>query len=243
LAIFHFGSLYAAHQLLDAGDGLARIQSFGASFGAVEDRVASIDGVMILKFLHALFRLLIAGVDHPAISLHQHRGAQILVSVPPVGWAGSRTASAQNALVHSVQFGAIFNRLVVRDLAKFLFALSLEIWLDLFVLRVEIRHVWYEIFDDVHMGQGINLGGLRGVGFDSAETGEGVGAVDVHRATAANPLPARSPESQRRVQLVLDLDQTIQHHRTASVEIDFIGLLVGLLSRNVRIPSINIEFL
>ena len=85
---------------------------------------------------------------------------------------------------------------------------------------VRLGRTWYKIFDDVHMGQGINLGGLRGVGFDSAETGEGVGAVDVHRAASANPLPTRSPESQRRVQLVLDLDQTIQHHRTASVEIN-----------------------
>lgn len=50
-------------------------------------------------------------ISDPPVCLHQSSGTKIRVLVPPVGWAGSRTASAENALVHSVEFAAIFRRL------------------------------------------------------------------------------------------------------------------------------------
>ena len=77
----------------------------------------------------------------------------------------------------------------------------------------------YEILDDVHVGQRIYLGGFGGVRVDPAEAGEGVGTVDVHGARAADPLATRPPEGQRRIQLVLDLDQTVQQHRTARIQV------------------------
>jgi hypothetical protein len=52
------------------------------------------------------------------------------------------------------------------------------------------------------------------------QAGEVIAAVDVHRARAAHAFPARAPERQRRIDLVVDLDQGIcparlQRPRTA----------------------------
>lgn len=65
---------------------------------------------------------------------------------------------------------------------------------------------------------------------DTLQAGEGVDTVNVHRATSANTLPARPPERERRVKLVLDLENSVEDHGTALVEVDRVGLEVGLLS-------------
>ena len=110
LPIFHdFGTFDALHEFLDAGDGFPGIQALGTRFRAVEDGVTAIDGIMILKSLHSLFRLLVARVDHPAVGLHQHRRPQISVPVPPVRGTRGRAARAQDALVHAVQFSAVLH--------------------------------------------------------------------------------------------------------------------------------------
>ena len=50
--------------------------------------------------------------------------------------------------------------------------------------------------------------------------GERVGAVDIHGAGAANAFAAGAAESQRAVDVVLDMDKRVQNHRPAFVEID-----------------------
>jgi hypothetical protein len=42
----------------------------------------------------------------------------------------------------------------------------------------------------------------------------------IHCAGAADPFPARSPEDQCRVNLVVDLDQGVKDHRPAVITID-----------------------
>ena len=59
---------------------------------------------------------------------------------------------------------------------------------------------------------------------DRLEAGQRVGAVDVHGAGAADALAAGAAEGQRRVDLVLDLDQRVENHRPAGVEIDLVGV-------------------
>jgi len=206
LAIFDFWAFDAAHESFDAGDGLARIESLGAGLGAVEDGMTTVHRIMILEFLHSLFSLLITGVHHPAVGLHQHRRAEIFVAVPPVRWTRGGAASAEDALVHAIQLGSVLHRLKIGDLAELLLALSLKIRFNLLVLIVEIRHVGDEVLDDVHVWQRVNLGGFGGVGVNSAEAGERVGAIDVHGARATDSLSARSSESQRGIQFVLDFD-------------------------------------
>ena len=75
---------------------------------------------------------------------------------------------------------------------------------------------------------------------DRLEAGERVAAVDVHRAGAADALAAGAAEGQRRIDLVLDLDQRVQDHRPAGVEIDLVGVGARVLPV-VRVPAIDAE--
>jgi hypothetical protein len=59
-------------------------------------------------------------------------------------------------------------------------------------------------------------------------------------ARHVNSLAAGPPKGQRRVDLVLDLDQSVQDHRPTLVEIDLIGVDVGALPI-VRVPAVNLE--
>jgi hypothetical protein len=100
----------------------------------------------------------------------------------------------------------------VLDLAHIALLVALQPRLDRLVLRVEVGHVRHEVLDDEHVRERVDLG-LGRCGVDAREAGQRVGPVDVHRARSADPLATRAPERQRRVQLVLDLEQRIQHHR------------------------------
>lgn len=84
------------------------------------------------------------------------------------------------------------------------------------------------------MGQRVDLDGLGDVAVDLGDTGEGVAALDVHGARATDTLTARTAEGQGRVLLVLDFNQGVENHGTACVQIDLVGLEVGLLGGLVR---------
>ena len=60
------------------------------------------------------------------------------------------------------------------------------------------------------MGQRVDLRAGATLAVDPAEAGKRVLAVDVHGAGAADTLTARASEGQRRVHLVLDLDERIE---------------------------------
>ena len=67
----------------------------------------------ILKFGSPFLAVLVTGIGHPTVRLHQHSRSQIFVTVPPVGWAGSGTASAKDTLVEAVELLSIFDALEV----------------------------------------------------------------------------------------------------------------------------------
>ena len=67
-------------------------------------------------------------------------------------------------------------------------------------------------------------------------------AVHVHRAGAANALAAGAAEGQRRVDLVLDLDQRVEDHRPAVVEIDLERVVARILAA-VGIVAVDLEAL
>src|SRR3546814_7489273 len=75
---------------------------------------------------------------------------------------------------------------------------------------------------------------------DRADAGQRVGAVDVHRARTADALAAGAAEGQRGVDLVLDLDQRVQDHRPALVEVDLVGIGARVIVV-VRAPAIQLE--
>lgn len=60
------------------------------------------DGIVALEHLQTLLVGLVARVLDPAQGVHDHRGAQELLPVPPVRRAGVRAARAQDALVHAI---------------------------------------------------------------------------------------------------------------------------------------------
>jgi hypothetical protein len=57
--------------------------------------------------------LLVSGIRDPAVALQQDRGAEVLLAVPPVGWAGGGAARAQDAFVETVELLAVLGRLEV----------------------------------------------------------------------------------------------------------------------------------
>src|SRR3546814_15804350 len=72
--------------------------------------------------------------------------------------------------------------------------------------------------------------------------GEAVAAVHVHRAGAANPLAAGAAEGQRRVLLALDLDERVEDHRAARVEVDVERVVARIFAR-VGVVAIDLELL
>jgi len=51
-----------------------------------------------------------------------------------------------------------------------------------------------------------------------------IAAIDVHGARSANAFSTRTAERQGRVDLVHNLDQRVEHHRPATVHIEFVGI-------------------
>lgn len=124
-----------------------------------------------------------------------------------------------------------------------------------------MRQIRHKILDDVGVRQRIDarlLGGIRGnaaysrlsVSFQflqnslsHTQASKGVDSVNVHRTATADALSATPAERQRRVNLVLDSDQRIQHHGASLVQIERVRLHLGLLLRLIRVPSVDVESL
>src|SRR5258705_300931 len=65
---------------------------------------------------------------------------------------------------------------------------------------------------------------------DRRGAGEAVAPVHVHRAGAANPLAAGAAKGEGGILLGLDLDQRIEDHRPAAVEIDVERVVAWILA-------------
>src|SRR5688572_11669379 len=225
------------HQLLDLADRLRRVEALGAGLGAVHDGVAAIEPERVFQIVEPIAGRLVARIHDPAIGLQQHGGAEIAVAVPPVARARGRAAEAQDTLPQAVELGTFLRRL--RALARRRGGVRLQPRLDRGVLREDGVEVRDQIFDDRHMRQRVDLHialHVRNV----FGAGEGVGAVDVHRARPAHPFPAGAAEGQGRIDLVLDLDQGVQDHRAARIEIDLVAVDGGVAAL-VRVPAIDLE--
>jgi len=178
----------------------------------------------------------------PVRTLHENGWAQILVRVPPVGWAGSRAASAENAFVHPVKLGSVLFGLEVLGLSLFLVPFRLQPWLDGSVLLVKVTKIWNQILHDIHVWQWVHLGRRLRVIINVGQAGQRVGSVDVHGARSTDPLAARSAEGQGGVLLRFDFEQRIQNHRAAVVQIHWVRADVRLLCL-LWIPSVHLEIL
>jgi hypothetical protein len=142
-------TLIKGHVLLDLSNGSTRVETLGAGLCAVHDGVATVDGIFVLKLITTFSAELITRVSHPAVSLHEHSRAEVLVLVPPVRWAGGRAASTQDTFVQSIQLLTVLNGLQVL-LTLWWTRLLLEVRLNALVLLIEVGQVGNEILDDVH---------------------------------------------------------------------------------------------
>jgi len=229
------------HLELDGGNSPCRVQSLGTRPRTVEDRVASVHRKTVLHLGLSLSTVCVSTVCHPSVSLHQHGRSKVLILVPPVRRTRGRTACTKNALVHPIELLSVLNALVVFSLLGRVVVLQER--LDRLVLLVELRHVRDEILDDVHVRQRVKLGSLGFASIDTRETGQGVNSVDVHGARSANSFSAGSSESKGRVEVVLDLDESIQDHGSTLREIELVRLKSRLLVGEIGVPSVDLELL
>ena len=193
----------------------------------------------VLDEIEALAGLLVARVDQPAIGLEQHRRSEIAIAIPPIARAGGRATGAENALVEAVQLVSVFGRLaplLLRGGRR-----RLQPRLDRSMLRVEPRKIRHEVFDYEHVRQRIDLDGALHLA-DALGAGKRIGAIDVHRAGAADAFAARAAEGQRRVDFRFDPDDRVEHHRPAIIDVDEIGVDARVLPV-FRVPAVDAELL
>ena len=101
----------------------------------------------------------------------------------------------------------------------------------------QVRH---QVLDHFHVRQRVDRHLALAAVIDGLGAGQRVGAVDVHRARTADALAAGPAEGQGRVDLILDLDQRVQDHRPALVEVDLVGVGPRVLAV-VGTPAVDLE--
>ena len=89
---------------------LVGLRPFGQTSTQFADGVAAEQTIRILEIVKALVGRLVAGIGDEAVGIEQAGRTDELVRVPPERRAGRRTAGAQDALVETVQFLAVFRR-------------------------------------------------------------------------------------------------------------------------------------
>jgi hypothetical protein len=191
----------------------------GAHLGTIHDCVTTIQFEGIVQLFQTLLRLPISRVLNPSIGLHQHSGPQILVGIPPVRRTRGGTARTQDTFVHAIELGSVLARLQPFSLVFGLVRGRLQPWFNGSVLFVEVGHIGDQVFNDIHVREGVNFGG-GSAGINVRQTGQGVGAVDIHGAGPANAFAAGPAKGERGVLFILDLNEGIQDHGSAVVQID-----------------------
>ena len=94
---------------------------------------------------------------------------------------------------------------------------------------------WHEILDNVAVRQRVDFDVLGHVAVDAAQAGKSVSSVYVHGARAADAFAARAAERKGGVYLVLDLDEGVQRHGPALVEVDGVFLHARLLGGHLGV--------
>lgn len=228
--------------LLDLSNSPSGVQALGASPRAVEDGVATVDAHAVIESVLTLGGLLVTRIGQPTVRLKQDGRTQVLLAVPPVRRARGRAAGAQDAFVKTVELLAVLGALAVLKTILGL-GVTLQVRLDGLVLLVEVGQIGDQVLDDIGVRQRVDTRLLLGVGGNTAQASQSVDSINVHGAATADTLSATSPESQGGVDLVLDSDERIQHHRAGLVQIQAVGLHLGLLGGLVGVPAIDMELL
>lgn len=214
---------------------------FWASLGAIHDSMTLECRERVVHAMKTFGGVVITRIDDPSVRLHQNGWAEIFVGVPPIRWTRGGATCAENTLVKTIQTITLDSALVHLFLSECQWSLLLNPWLDRCVLSVEEVHVRNQILNHKHMWKRVDLGALRGIRIDFTDTSQGVLPADIHRTRSADSFTATSSEGERWIHFVLDLDQRVENHSTALVEID-VELLHGrLCSWSLRIEAVDFE--
>lgn len=80
-------------------------------------------------------------------------------------------------------------------------------------------------------------------GIKHTKTSQRIHTIDIHRTAPTDTLATAPSEGQCRVDLVLDPDQSIQHHGSGLVQIQGVALHPRLGGWLVGVPSVDVECL
>lgn len=83
----------------------------------------------------------------------------------------------------------------------------------------------------------------QSIPIERTQASKGVDTIDVHRTATADTLTATPSEGQCGVDFVLDPNECIQHHGAGLVQVQFVGLHLGLLGGSIGVPAVNLELL
>ena len=150
----------------------------------------------------------------------------------------------------------------IKPTATYVFwcGVALEVRLDRLVLLVELGQIRDKVLDDVGVRKRVDARLLLLISGDTAcpfmlvqanvaicplfpltQTRQRVDTINVHCAATANALSAASPESEGRVHLVLDPDKRVQHHGSGLVQVEGVGLHLGLGRGLIGVPAVDVE--
>lgn len=200
--------------------------------------MATIQLVFIVDGLQPLLGILITTVSYPPVSMKKGSRAKIRFRVPPIARAGSAATGTKNTLIHPVKLLPILLTLQNLLPLRLRRILPLQPRFNTFVLVIKISHIHHQILNHEHMRQrGDRRRPSTRIG-DLGETREPVTSIDVHGAGTADPLATRSAEGEGRVDLVLDLDESVEDHGPTFLEIDLVVFQLRLRGA-VRVPPVD----
>src|SRR5262249_1111731 len=223
---------------LDVGDRFGRVKVLRTGLGAVHDGMAAVQPERIFQIVEPRAGRLVARVHNKALRLQQRCRAEEALRIPPVARTPRGAARAEDAFVKAVELLP-----VVVTLLPFLLRGprdGLQPRLDRSVLGVEIGHVRDQVLHHRHMRQRVDADDAADLAHRLG-AGKRIGAVDIHRAGAANTLAAGAAEGQRGIDIGFDPDQRVEHHRAAIAGVDVIGI-DARVAAVLRIPAVDAVF-
>jgi len=106
--------------------------------------------------------------------------------------------------------------------SSYFWGLPFQIRLYCFVLAVEISHIHYQILNDEHMSQRSQNSWFTQISVDCLNARQFVKSITIHWARPTNAFSAGSPQRERRIVIVLYVQQGIQVHRRNLLQIHIV---------------------
>src|SRR5262249_17828693 len=109
------------------------------------------------------------------------------------------------------------------------------------VLGVEVAQVGHQVLEHALVWKWIDADVATANLLAAAGAGERVDAVDIHSTGTADALAARAAQRERRIDLVLYLQQRIEHHRSTLIHVERVAVDAWAGARG-RIEAVDAEY-